>query len=90
MTEKFNIGNYRRDVQKLEDREITWRLKFELMSRELKELISVIHLHRAALKDNIYAKPHIITRTVGLQTVGVITCSKTECWEKIIVIYKIY
>jgi len=75
LSEKYNIGEYRKSLQKLDNREKLWRAKFQSMCRQIKEIGSVVKLHNAELKDNIYARPHVITRTVGLQTNAVILCS---------------
>lgn len=76
MTENYSIGNYRRDIQKLDDREKCWRTKFQVMRTRLRELDLIVRKHNTDLKVNSLARPRIITRTVSLQTDAVIIYPK--------------
>lgn len=66
-TNMFDIGKQRYKIQLLAAREKQWKNKYSFVSKQLKELAAVVKLHKTEIKDNISAKPHIITRTVGLQ-----------------------
>jgi len=77
MTENYNIGNYRKHLQKMSDRVKCWRTKFQILQLQLRELDSIVKTHNTELKKNGLARPHIITRTVGLQTNAVIIYKKS-------------
>lgn len=68
LTEKVGDGENRKEVQIIAAREKFWRTKYISLCKQFKELKTVIAMHRKELSTNPYAKPHIITRTVGLQS----------------------
>lgn len=53
----------------LQEKEKFWRIKYASVTKQLKELKTILRIHRLDLKDDKNAKPHIVTRTVGLQAV---------------------
>lgn len=53
----------------LQEKEKFWRVKYASVTKQLKELKTILRIHRLDLKDDKNAKPHIVTRTVGLQAV---------------------
>ncbi|XP_050063186.1 uncharacterized protein LOC114122057 isoform X5 [Aphis gossypii] len=69
MTERLYWGKDRAELQLLKEREKHWRSKYISLNRQVKEIKTIINLHKLDLKTNEHAKPHIITRTVGLQAV---------------------
>ncbi|XP_050533790.1 activating transcription factor 7-interacting protein 2-like [Daktulosphaira vitifoliae] len=75
ITEKNKMGKERSEIHLLMQREKIWRMKYESLAKQVKELRTIINKHKADLRVNENAKPHIITRTVGLQA---ILCPK-EC-----------
>ncbi|XP_016658730.1 uncharacterized protein LOC100575593 isoform X2 [Acyrthosiphon pisum] len=75
MTQKSFWGKQRAELQALKKREKLWRSKYTLLDRQFKELKLVVNLHKQELKSNEYARPHVVTRTVGLQAVS---CPRKE------------
>ncbi|XP_015370580.1 PREDICTED: activating transcription factor 7-interacting protein 1-like isoform X2 [Diuraphis noxia] len=75
MTERSYMGKERSELQLLKEREKHWRLKYCSLNRQLKEIKTIVNVHRQDLKNNEHARPHLITRTVGLQAV---LCPKKE------------
>lgn len=75
MTERLYWGKERAELQLLKEREKHWRSKYTSLNRQFKEIKTIVNLHKLDLKTNEHAKPHIITRTVGLQAV---LCPKKE------------
>ncbi|XP_025193382.1 putative uncharacterized protein DDB_G0282499 isoform X4 [Melanaphis sacchari] len=75
MTERSYWGKDRSELQLLKEREKHWRLKYCSLNRQFKEIKTIVNIHKQDLKTNEHAKPHIITRTVGLQAV---LCPKKE------------
>jgi len=69
MTERLYWGKDRYELQMLKEREKHWRTKYYSLNRQFKEIKTIVNIHKLDLKTNEYAKPHIITRTVGLQAV---------------------
>lgn len=69
MTERLYWGKDRAELQLLREKEKHWRSKYISLIRQLKEIKALINLNKPDLKTNEHAKPHIITRTVGLQAV---------------------
>lgn len=67
MTDTSDQGKLREKVDLLLRKEKIWRAKFELIHKQVKELKTVIKMHKEDLEKNPNAKPHIVTRTVGLQ-----------------------
>ncbi|XP_026809941.1 uncharacterized protein LOC113551722 isoform X2 [Rhopalosiphum maidis] len=75
MTERLYWGKDRYELQLLKEREKHWRTKYYSLNRQFKEIKTIVNIHKLDLKTNEYAKPHVITRTVGLQAV---LCPKKE------------
>lgn len=69
LTEKLGHGKHRKELQMILEREKVWRSKFTSLNRQCKELKTIVNMHVNDLKTNPNARPHIITRTVGLQAV---------------------
>jgi hypothetical protein len=69
MTEKLGNGRHRKELQMILEREKIWRTKFSTLNRQCKELKTIVSMHMNDLRNNPNAKPHVITRTVGLQAV---------------------
>lgn len=67
VTNAFDTGKQRYKIQLLMAREKQWKNKYMYLVKQVKELAAIVKLHAAETKDNINAKPHKITRTVGLQ-----------------------
>lgn len=67
MTNAFDTGKQRYKIQLLTAREKQWKNKYMFLVKQMKELAAIVKLHTTETKDNVNAKPHIITRTVGLQ-----------------------
>eukprot|EP00102_Acyrthosiphon_pisum_P022823 XP_016660033.1 PREDICTED: uncharacterized protein LOC107883803 [Acyrthosiphon pisum] len=67
MTEKSFWGNDRSELQLLKKRVKLWQSKYSLLDREFKEMKLIVNVHNQELKSNEYARPHLVTRTVGLQ-----------------------
>ncbi|KAL5234072.1 hypothetical protein ACI65C_001482 [Semiaphis heraclei] len=75
MTEKSYFGKERSELQLLKEREKYWRLKYCSLNRQIKEIKTIVNVLRQDIKNNENARPHLITRTVGLQAV---LCPKKE------------
>lgn len=69
MTEKSYFGKERSELQLLKEREKYWRLKYCSLNRQIKEIKTIVNVLRQDIKNNENARPHLITRTVGLQAV---------------------
>jgi len=69
MTESSYFGKERSELQLLREREKHWRLKYFSLYRQVKEMKTIVNVHRQDIKNNEHARPHLITRTVGLQAV---------------------
>lgn len=69
MTERLHNGKDRSDIQLMKEREKFWRTKYSSLHKQFKELQSILKIHMADIKVNKNARPHLITRTVGLQAV---------------------
>lgn len=69
MTEKLYLGKDRSELQLLREREKHWRLKYCSLNRQFKEIKTIVNVHKQEIKANENARPHLITRTVGLQAV---------------------
>jgi len=67
MTEKLHCGKSRSELQLLREREKHWRLKYISLNRQFKEIKTVVNVHKQDIKTNENARPHLVTRTVGLQ-----------------------
>ncbi|KAL4148295.1 hypothetical protein QTP88_002569 [Uroleucon formosanum] len=75
MTERLYWGKERSELQLLKEREKHWRSKFCSLNRQFREIKTIINVHKQDLKTDEHAKPHLVTRTVGLQAV---LCAKKE------------
>jgi len=69
LTEKSYFGKERSEIQLLKEREKHWRSKYFSLHRQFKEIKTIVKYHSNDLKTDAHARPHIITRTVGLQAV---------------------
>lgn len=69
MTERLYWGKERSELQLLKEREKHWRSKFCSLNRQFREIKTIINVHKQDLKTDEHAKPHLVTRTVGLQAV---------------------
>jgi len=69
LTERCALGKEREEIRRIMKREQFWRQKYMQLNKEIDEAKSVVRLHKEDLKENINARPHVVTRTVGLQAV---------------------
>jgi len=69
LTDKSERGKQRAMIESFLRKEQEWRSKLKVIALQQKELKSIVKMHSDDLKKNSSAKPHIITRTVGLQAV---------------------
>lgn len=67
MTTINEAGKLRYKLQLLAAREKQWHANYLFVVKQLKELTAIIKLHASEVKENAGSKPHVITRTVGLQ-----------------------
>lgn len=67
LTEHLDRGVQRSELDVISKRETSWRSRFEYLATKFRELQKVVELHKEELKVNAYARPPVITRTVGLQ-----------------------
>ncbi|VVC25397.1 Hypothetical protein CINCED_3A011025 [Cinara cedri] len=73
MTDRFNPGRMRSEIQAINNREHSWLMKYAILAKQMREIKAVVKLHTHELKLNKPSKPHLVQRTVGLQAV---ICSK--------------
>ncbi|XP_050429709.1 activating transcription factor 7-interacting protein 2-like isoform X2 [Adelges cooleyi] len=69
ITEKNSLGKERSEIHLLMQREKIWRLRYESLVKQVKELKSIINKHKSDLKTDESARPLILNRTVGLQAI---------------------
>jgi len=69
MTERLHLGKERSELHLLKEREKIWRSKYSSLDRQYKEMKTIVNVHKQEIKSNEYARPHLVTRTVGLQAV---------------------
>ncbi|XP_060879430.1 general transcriptional corepressor trfA-like isoform X3 [Metopolophium dirhodum] len=69
MTQRLHLGKDRSELHLLKEREKIWRSKYSSLDRQYKEMKTIVNVHKQELKSNEYARPHLVTRTVGLQAV---------------------
>lgn len=69
LTDKSERGKQRAMIDSFLRKEQEWRNKFKIITSQQKELKTIVRMHVEDLKKNSSAKPHVITRTVGLQAV---------------------
>jgi len=67
---RTGLGKMCSDLQALKKKEKFWRSKYYLLERQFKEMMTIVSVQQKELKSNEFARPHIVTRTVGLQAVS--------------------
>ena len=70
LTDCKDWGKNRSELEVLKKKEKNWRLKYNLLVKQFNEMKTIVSVHQKESKSNEYARPHIVTRTVGLQAVS--------------------